>query len=51
MTINWMEVGLHFKRNNELTDRRVTYWNKRLDNLPNNPVELELYGHVKNNLV
>ena len=51
MTINWKEVGLHFKGNIEITDRLVSYWDKRLDNLPNNPVELDLYGKVKNNVV
>jgi hypothetical protein len=49
MTINWKEVGLHFKGNIEITDRLVSYWDKRLDNHPNNPVELDLYGKVKNN--
>jgi hypothetical protein len=49
MTINWKEVGLHFKGNIEITDRLVSYWDKRLDNLPNNPVELDLYGKAKNN--
>jgi hypothetical protein len=51
MTINWKEVGLHFNGNIEITDRLVSYWDKRLDNLPNNPVELDLYGNVKNNAV
>ena len=40
MTINWKFVGLHCKGNNEITDRLVAYWDKRLDNLPNSPVEL-----------
>jgi hypothetical protein len=29
MTINWKEVGLHFKGNIEITDRLVSYWDKR----------------------
>ena len=49
MTINQKEVGLHFMGTIEITDRMVSYWDKRLDNLPNNPVELDLYGKAKNN--
>ena len=35
----------------EITDGMVSYWDKRLDNLPNNPVELDLYGRANNNAV
>ena len=51
MIINWKEVGLHFKGNIEITDGLVSFWDKRLDNLPNNPVELDPYENVKNNAV
>lgn len=47
LTLNWKEFGLHFKEKITITDRLLTKWDNRLDNLPDKPIYLDVYSRVK----
>ncbi|CAG2217197.1 unnamed protein product [Mytilus edulis] len=47
MTINWRENGLHFSKAVEVAGPLVESWDERIENLPDEPVHLDVNGTIR----